>query len=423
MNIRDILLLGLALLLSACTTSHFDPPEIQGRPALVDDAGDKRLWVLSKQEESRQVSVGGSNRSSGRWRTDTYFHFSIKAFDPLTAQPAWTQRLVTLGDAKARGTTPSRVIGSDVEAQMLGQDGELVWLLIGNAPYAVSAHDGHVVGDAVAIEKNNPALVGLLPVESKYFGFDGGLVLMTADARQMVIRGADLKASDYVARAIVAPEPEREANGRERIVPMRPPIGEVPARTATLGGQWLGLYTEREAADALHDEFGTRFRYPYTVLDEGAQARRTFHRGTVVQAQRFDERFPRLGKLEPIAGAPVYLKGRFFKDPSKIDTALTMTAPDGLMVWHSTRIDQAGRLALTRLDAELKPVWEARLPLSETGTINPVSTWLLPGRLVVMGDEESVKDGVTSRVPHLVSVDLGTGEWKGWDLVGEKKLP
>jgi len=164
---------------------------------MVDDAGLKRLWVITKQEEVRQVGVGGGTRSTTHWRSDTYFHFEVRAFDPATARPLWTQRLRTLGDRDAHGTAPSRVIGSAVDAQLLGQDEERVWLLIGSAPLAVGAHDGRVLADEAIIEDSNPALRGLLPSEAKYYAFDRGLVLMTADARRMVIRGAAWQASDY----------------------------------------------------------------------------------------------------------------------------------------------------------------------------------------------------------------------------------
>ena len=388
---------------------------------MVDDAGLKRLWVITKQEEVRQVGVGGGSRSTTHWRSDTYFHFEVRAFDPATARPLWTQRLRTLGDRDAHGTAPSRVIGSAVDAQLLGQDEERVWLLIGSAPLAVGAHDGRVLADEAIIENSNPALHGLLPSEAKYYAFDRGLVLMTADARRMVIRGTAWQASDYQPAPAPLHEPERHSNGRDRIVPTLPP-GEVPQRRATLAGQWFGLYTDREAADAANDGFGDRLRYAYTVLDEGRGARRTLRRGTIVEAQRFDEHFPRIAGLQPVSDSPVFLKGRFVKDPTTGE-ALPVSSPGGALVWHSTRIDDAGRLALTRLDDALHTVWQATLPLSETSIANPVSTWLVDGRLVAMGNEETVVDGALRREQHLVSIDLASGRWVGWDMAGERALP
>ena len=82
-------LLGLTLLLGGCSSSQFELPEVEAAPLMVSDAGQARLWVLTKQEESRTVGVSsGGGRSSMRWRRDTLFHFQVQAFDPVTALPA-----------------------------------------------------------------------------------------------------------------------------------------------------------------------------------------------------------------------------------------------------------------------------------------------------------------------------------------------
>jgi hypothetical protein len=382
---------------------------MQGPAAMVDDAGQSRLWVLTKQEESRQVGVGGGgSRSSTRWRTDTFFHFDVQAFDPVTTKPLWKQRLLTLGDPDAKGPRPSRVIGSDVDARLLGQDGALVWLLIGDAPFAVSAADGSIVADGEAIERINPELEGLLPSEAKHYGFDQGLVFMAADARQFAIRGPEHEAVAYTPPPPPAAQQVRlKANGMPEIVPLMPPIGEVPSRQLVLQGQWLGLYSEKEAAEAANDTWGQKLQYPYSILDEGKLARRTFWRAKIIRTDDA-ERFERLSDLTPVAGAPTFLNGRFAKDP-QTGEARVLDDPPGVLVWHSTRIDSAGRLALTRLDADLKPVWSTELPLSETDFARRVATWPLPGRLVAMGTQQAEDAGVTRFDPYLVSVDLATG--------------
>lgn len=403
-----LVLLVLPALLAGCSRSHFETPEVQGPAAMVDDGGQPRLWVLSKQEEVRQVGVGGGGtRSSIRWRSDTFFHFDVRAYDPVAAAPLWTKRLLTIGDPEAAGTAPSRVIGSSVDARLLGQDGALVWLLIGDAPFAVSAADGSVVVDAAAIERINPALAGLLPSEAKHYGFDRGLVLMAADARQFVIRGPAHEAVAYTPPPPPAPPEGRlQANGTREIVPTLP-FGDVPARQVMLQGQWLGLYSEKEAADAGNDEWGKNLRWPYGVFNEGPLARRGFWRAKIVAAQRFDDRFERLTELTPVAGAPTFLNGRFAKDPE--GAARVLDDPAGVLVWHRTRIDDAGRLALTRLGADLAPVWSTELPLSEADTARRVANWHVPGHLVVMGVQQIEEAGVTRSDPYLVSIDLATG--------------
>ena len=76
-----------------------------GPIALVDVAGTPSLWVPTKQEEVRAATVGTSSRR-GSTRSDTFFHFEIKAFDPVTARPSWKKRLVTIGDGEAKGSGP-----------------------------------------------------------------------------------------------------------------------------------------------------------------------------------------------------------------------------------------------------------------------------------------------------------------------------
>jgi hypothetical protein len=409
-------LLAVLALFAGCSRSRFETPEVQGPAAMVDDAGQPRLWVVSKQEEVRQVGVGGGGtRSSIRWRSDTFFHFDVQAFDPLAAAPLWKKRLLTIGDPEAKGAAPSRVIGSDVDARLLGQDGGIVWLLIGDAPFAVSAADGSVVVDASGIERINPTLKGLLPSEAKHYGFDRGLVLMAGDARQFVIRGPAHEAVAYTPPPPPAPPEGRlQANGTREIVPTLP-FGDVPARQVTLQGKWLGLYSEKEAADAGNDEWGKNLRWPYSVFNEGPLARRGFWRAKIVAAQRFDDRFERLAELTPVAGAPTFLNGRFAKDP-QTGAARVLDDPAGVLVWHSTRIDDAGRLALTRLDADLKTLWSTELPLSEADTVRRVATWPLPGHLVVMGVQHFEEAGVTRRVPYLVSIDLASGAMRAAKL-------
>ncbi|MFT3807092.1 PA2928 family protein [Arenimonas sp.] len=409
------LVLASAAWLAACSSSHYEPPQMQGPPAMVDDGGKPRLWILTKQEEVKQVSVGGGTRSASRWRSDTFIHFGVQAYDPLETKPLWKKRLLTFGDPDAHGSEPSRVIGSAESAYLLGQDGQVVWLMIGDAPFGVSAADGSVVADSEALQRINPELKGLLPSEARRYGFDRGLVLMTADARMFVVRGPEQKATAYTPPPPVQEVAPLKANGMPEIVPMRPVIGEPPTRQATFQDQWLGLYTEKEAADLANDEWGRKFRYPYSVTDEGALARRVFYRGKIVDAQHFEDRFKKVTELQPVAGSPVFLKGRFMNEAGK-EMAFLAEDGKGIFVWHSTRVDDAGRLALTRFDGELKPVWETELPLSESSTLNRISTWPVSGHIVVMGVLQSEKDGVTSREPQLVSIDLASGAMKSTKL-------
>lgn len=420
-GIRFLLLSGLVWL-TACSSSHLLPPETQGAPAMVDDGGQPRFWVLSKQEEERQVAVGGGSRRGSGWREDTFFHFDVKAFDPVSAKPLWTKRLWTIGDPKAAGRGPSRVIGSSVDGRLLGQEGDRVWLLLGGEPVAVKVSDGTVVANSESIQQRNPELQGLLPADAKHYSFDQGLVFMSADARPFVVRGDDAVATPYTPVTPPPRKPLLKSNGSMVIEPLRPFVGFVPLRLIELGGRWVGLYTEGEMADAANDTYGENLQFPYSITDEGVQTRRTFWQVEIVDGENFDERFKRIGPMTPIPDAPAYLSGRFLKLDGR-DEPARLENPAGVVVWHLTRIDSQGRLALTRLDEQLKPVWTAELPLSEAGTANPIQTWNLPGHLVAVGNLESEYDHVHGREPHLVSVDLATGAVSAWNLAREAPAP
>jgi hypothetical protein len=208
----------------------------------------------------------------------------------------------------------------------------------------------------------------------------------------------------------VAEQGPLKANGMPELVPMLP-LGPLYVRHAVLDGQWLGLYSPKEVEYILDDSWGRTLRWPYTVTDEGTLARRQFLRSRVETLQRFEDRYQRIAELTPIAGSPTFLKGRFFKDPRKDAEALVLQDPEGLLVWHSTRMDSAGRLALARVDSSLKVLWDSPLPLSETDFVRRVPTWVVPGYVVAVGELQSEDDGgVTHRDPYLVSVELATGK-------------
>ena len=413
---RVATLLLLLLAAAGCTSTTFSAPDMQGPAAMVDASGTHRLWLLSKVEERRQVAVGGGGRrSSMDWRTDTFFHFDLEAIDPVETKTVWKQRILTIGDPKASGTKPSRVIGSSVSAQLLGQDGQVVWLLIGDAPYGLSVADGRVLVDPAKLQELNPTIKGLLPSEARYYGFDQGLVFTSADARMFVVRGPQHAAGEYTPPPPRTEERGRpQANGQFEMVPMKP-LGPPATRSVVFGGGWLGLYSEKEIADYADDEWGRKFHYQYSVTDEGRMARRNFWRGRVATVHKFDATFERLMDPAAVAGGPTFLRGRFFE--AKPDVALVLEDPPGLLVWHSTRMDDAGRLALARVDENLKTLWDTELPFSETDLVRRVATWQVPGHIVIVGELQFTDDAhVTHRDPYLASIELDSGKLRARQL-------
>lgn len=398
-----------ALGLAGCSRTVFEPPVAQGAPLMVQVDGKPVLLVLTKQEE-RRVTRFGSRRSPNE-RRDTIFHFDLRAYDPATATPLWRARLVSFNDPKNRPTLSvagRQIVGSATSGTLLGQEGDRVWLQIAESPMAVAASDGTVQVNAAAIEAANPELAGRLPSEARYYGFDRGLVVHAADARRWVLRGPVPKAEPWAPAPVAAAPVPLKANGTPKIVPLRP-IGDVPVRLATIDGRRIGLFSQKEAADAASDPFGDHLAYPYSIVDEGAGARRSFWIVQTAQVRRFDERYEHISGVEPVAGSEVFLRGRFLKQLPG-ETPLPATAPDGFYVWHRSRMDDAGRLSLTRVDQQqFRPVWTVELPMSDTSTANPVRYWLLGQHVVVTGYWRRETDHVVTHQMHLVSIALDSG--------------
>ena len=402
-------LMAIAVLaLVACTGTQFEPPDVQGAPLMVAVDGKPLLLVLTKQEERRVRLIGGGRNSSATERRDTLFHFDLRAYEPATATPLWRARLVTFNDPKmSTSARVTRIIGSATSGSLLGQEEDRVWLQIAESPLAVATRDGTLLVDADAIEAANPDLAGRLPSEARFYGFDRGLVVHAADARRWVVRGPAVKAEPWAPVAPATAPAPLKANGMPKVVPLRP-IGDAPARLAVIDGRRIGLYSPKEAVEAANDPFGDRLAYPYSILDEGASSRRSFWTVQTEQVRRFDERYEHIRRLEPIADSTVFLRGRFLKQRPG-EAAVAAKDPDGVFVWHSSRMDAAARLSLTRLDAQLKPLWTTDLPMSESGTANPVRYWLLGHHVVVMGQWSREIDHQVSRQPHLVSIAMSDG--------------
>jgi hypothetical protein len=420
-RIGGALVAGAALALAGCSQTQFEPPDVQGEPLMAAADGKPLLLVLTKQEE-RRVSRFGGRRSSATERRDTLFHFDLRAYEPTTATPLWRARLVTFNDpAMATAARQTRVVGSSTSGALLGQEGDRVWLQIAESPLAVAVVDGSVRADATAIEAANPELAGQLPSEARLYGFDRGLVVQAADARRWVVRGPALKAQPWAPAVPAAAPAPLKANGMPKVVPLRPPFG-AHTRMASIGGRLVGLYSAKEAEAAANDPFGDRLAYPYSIVDEGAGSRRTFWTVHTAQVQRFDERFERIQRLEPVAASAVFLRGRFLQQLPG-ETALAARDPDGAFVWHTSRMDDAGRLRLTRLDAGLAPRWTAELPMSESGTANRVRYWVLGRHVVAMGDWRREVDHVVTRQPHIVSIEAANGTVVAHNLALEPTDP
>ncbi|MBA3543845.1 MAG: hypothetical protein H0T83_05325 [Chthoniobacterales bacterium] len=409
MNRSNRLLIAAGLvwlvLLSSCSKSNFRPPEREGPPALVQQEKESRLWLLLKREEQRMRYLGGGGRLIGKWITETYYHFDLQSHDPANADRLWKKRVLTVEDDAG---------GRVAQARLLGQEGDVVWTFMNDGPVALSAKDGSALADRCMIEERNPELRGLIPKDLDFYAYDGGLVIVTADARRFRIRTPKAAAEPYT--------PPNEDHFRNvQFMATRWNGGyhakDFVVNQIMLEGRWLGLFSEKEATQAGNDEWGDHMKKPETIYLEGSRARRTFWSARIGKTKEFTEgTHDRLFDVTRIPGAPEYLEaGLLIKQGTK--TPLRLQNPDGFLVLYKTRIDEEGRLALTRLDDHLKARWTATLPFHDLH-----NRYESPGHLLLYGMVRQTEKGVTGSSEHLVALNLADGKMQSWNVPAEKRV-
>ncbi len=399
---------GLVALFASCTHSTFRPPEREGPLALVQQEKQPRLWLMMKQEEQRSRHIGGS-RSIGKWVTEIYYHFDLQAHDPKSAERLWKKRLLTVKDEAG---------GRVAQARLLGQEGEIVWIFLNDGPVAISSKDGSKLADRETIAQRNPTLRDLIPKDLDFYTYDGGLVLTAADAQRFRVHGPEYLAEPY------AP-PNDEYFRQIEFMSTRWNGGyntrDFLVRQMQVNGRWIGFFNEKEAADAGDDGFGDKMANekpgwnPDRVYYETKQARRTFWSARIGKTKEFSEgTHDRLFDVTKVPGAPVYLDaGLLIQQGTK--HPLRVQNPAGFLVLHRTRLDEQGRLALTRLDDEFKPQWTATLPFHELH-----NRFEAPESLLLFGLVQETVKGVTGSSEHLVALNLADGKTQSWNVPAEK---
>jgi hypothetical protein len=394
--------LALAVSVSSCNRSSFRPPEREGPPALVQEAGQPHFWLLLKQEEQKSRHLGGT-RTIGSWVTEIYYHFDLQSHDPGTADRLWKKRLLTVKDESG---------GRVAQARLLGQEGEVVWLFLNDGPVAISSKDGSKLADRATIEQRNPTLRDLIPKDLDFYAYDGGLVLTAADARRFRVR-----ASDYSAQAYTPPNDEyfRQVQFMATRWNGGYHTKDFLVQQAMMDGHWMGLYSEKEAADAGHDEFGDHLAKPAVVWDEGSQARRGFWSARIGKTKEFSEgTHDRLFDVARTPGAPEFLAAGLLVHQGTREP-LRLKEPNGFLVLHRTRLDEEGRLALTRLDDKFQTQWSVTLPFHDLR-----NRYEAPDHLLLYGLVQETVKGVTGTSEHLVALDLRDGKMKSWNVPAEK---
>ena len=151
--------------------------------------------------------------------------------------------------------------------------------------------------------------------------------------------------------------------------------------------------------------------------------------------QAFDaEKFKRIVTLERMPGAGEWLQGQLLKAEAEpgapqwiqrgilmkpaVRPPLRLRDPDGVLVLHRTRMDAQGSLALSRVDGTYaRTLWTAVLPYDAL-----TNRWSVGSHLLLNGNWSQNREGVTTRHEALLSLDLASGRWSGWDIGADAPL-
>jgi hypothetical protein len=398
-------------------TAELEAPRTVGVPVRVSANGVDAVLLMTVQKESRTVG-GGS-----RWRTyrgfETVTHFDVWRIDGATARPVWRKRLLT------------ERAGNVYDLGVLGADGDRFWYFL-RGPAVASIATGEVLGGAAAIEDRNAALKGVVPTDKGYYKFfDGyGLVFTSADARAWQVDAATLEAVPWQPKAAV-----------RRASAIGPPYYAASSSTSfqkrglTLAHAWLGVLTDDEG-DAMNrgpqvpgarpgERRGAMAAFLESVhappeLTHAGPKRYRLWRSKVEQVSAAPEGWPktlpdkwgkrpRYSAFSPFEKSPELLQAGLLSD-GRASFPILLHDPDSVLVLHRDRVDDAGRLHVTRMAGpDGRVLWDAALPLSILQSVMPGQ-----GRLVLFGrgyvePQRETGDPYHSAHEWLIALDTATG--------------
>lgn len=419
----------LGRLLSTGEIRKLQPALFQSAPLRTDQGGADRVHLLSAQSET--VTGLAGRRSNTRPRRD-YLHVDLWAIDANTATLAWRKRLRTYEGEERQGRD---LRGFD----LLGVDGKTLWLTL-DGPLGVSLADGSVTADGARIDAKNPAMAGKRIDEPGYIAFGKhGLQLTLNDASQWRIDASDLSAAPRDT-------PVRDPQGI--LPPARSARGSSSAfitRALPIGERWLGVMTDEEARlysnkpvipgrdpnerPGVMQQFLEENHVPAPLHAPKPQPYRLWG-ARVVQVsaappdwpKNFPDKWgkrPQFSDYQMLPEAPPLLRAGLLHNGDQREQALWYRQPDSVLVLHSDKLGQEGRLQLTRISGPAgKPVWSTALPMDELQAVMPKDNDVLllgsePPAITEKKDEEAG--------PHLkaVRVDVPTGKTAVLDLTAE----
>ena len=469
----SLLLLPVLFGLAACRQSSFEPPQRSGPIGLVDTGNGKQLWLATTQEEERSRHVGGGSRRIGKWVTEYHYHLRLQAHDSANAQRVWAKELKVLRDKDGGVGAQIRILGQqdDVvwawvhdqplalsardaavvadrakieqanpelagllpgELQFYTWMGELVVTLadarrvriampgLRAQPYEVANDEQFRYASSATTTWNGNSDTKEFGVRHGRFGEEWIGLLSEREARDAE---NDKWGDKYADSAEIADEREMARRTFWR-VSATGYNGDYKGGAQGFCEDQVSTIENREDMELLQRS---------NDIEEYARKRGAdpaTHRKRIRECiDGFDEeKYRRIATLQRVQGAGEWLQGRLLKAVATpgapqwivrglvpkpaVRPPLRLQDPDGVLVLHRTRMDAQGRLALSRVDAGFaRTAWTAILPFAEL-----TNRWELGSHLLLYGDWSAVKAGVTTRHEGLVSLDLASGRWQGWDI-------
>lgn len=423
---------GILRIAAGAGGPSLSPVVMEGAPVRATVGGRDAVWVLTTHWETTRLGGGRFNSSptsSSRMHTDLW---RIDA---------------TTGTLDRRTRLLSEKGGVRMGFRVYGVAGGKLWLWA-RGLRAVALDDGRTLADSTTFLAAAPALRGTWPRSSDQVRLDAdGLVLLAADARAWRMDPATLAITE--TRAVGAfqdayadqfEKRDRAADSLAGVV--RPGITYPASTTSFLANnlwerdRWTALATDGKG-DSLREPVAGRG--PGAIRADGYNARdliSDFYIPPRDRVRLWRARLVRglpgawaegrelLRDVAPLPNGATFLAGGLLTDariaPGEYRAVpLRLRDPDGVLVLHRTRLDEADTLRLTRADlADGRPRWSAALPLTLVRTVMPgTRTLALYGartRPRAAGDTRGDPDGETSEV--LVLVELATGRVRAWDM-------
>lgn len=379
-----------------------DPVRTFGPPLRAGD----RVYLLTGQWSGR-LSFSSRNRSRS-----TNLMVDLWAFDANLAAPLWRKRLQTERDGAMYGR------------QILGAEGNTMWLLVPRGLMAVSLSTGDILADTALIESRNEALKGLVPKESSYYRFDrGGLRFRAADGRTWRLDPASFAAqpAEKIPNEYVTSQSSKDvaAPSGAGISPAYFTPNATHAfqeRGIIIPGRYLGLLNDQEAAYLQEKntigglDYHSRRRLWSARTGEGANFFGKYT--TYLDFKPLGEEYLGPGMLSSHAGT-----GR--------NTPLILFKPDGFLILHRDRLGEEGRLQLARIAGpDGRTLWKAALPLSVLQSVMPGDkSVVLYGLLYTPPEDDRPRDPHHTAIGMLLSIDLASGQLRYHDQSAVERHP